>query len=67
MKLGNVEPKEMARTFNCGIGMAVVVGREEVEEVTKLLEASGNAKVYRIGEVNATEGCEMRNMDSWSS
>jgi phosphoribosylformylglycinamidine cyclo-ligase len=25
---GNIEPEEMARTFNCGIGMAVVVAPE---------------------------------------
>jgi phosphoribosylformylglycinamidine cyclo-ligase len=27
---GNIEPEEMARTFNCGIGMAVVVAESDV-------------------------------------
>lgn len=67
MGLGNVAPEEMARTFNCGIGMAVVVGKGEVEEVTRLLEAAeGGAKVYRIGEVQEGEACVMRNLERWT-
>ncbi|KAM0745647.1 aminoimidazole ribonucleotide synthetase [Meredithblackwellia eburnea MCA 4105] len=65
MHLGNVKPEEMARTFNCGIGMVVVVGKGEVEEVTRLLKENGDSAVYRIGEVQAGEGCEMRNLDKW--
>src|SRR3954468_14890214 len=30
---GNIEPEELARTFNCGIGMAVIVAPEHVEDV----------------------------------
>lgn len=67
MKLGRVEANEMARTFNCGIGMVVVVAKEKVEEVTKILKESGEAKVYQIGEVQDGEGCVMRNLESWSS
>ena len=66
MQLGNVAPEEMARTFNCGIGMAVVVAKDKVDEVTKMLKESGTAEVYRIGEVQDGEGCEMRNLASWS-
>ncbi|KAI5475988.1 phosphoribosylamine--glycine ligase / phosphoribosylformylglycinamidine cyclo-ligase [Pseudohyphozyma bogoriensis] len=67
MQLGNVETKEMARTFNCGIGMVVVVAKEKVEEVEKLLKESGSAKVFKIGEVQNGEGCEMRNLDAWKA
>jgi len=43
-------PKEMARTFNCGIGMVVIVSPTHAESVTKLLTDTGE-KVFRIGEV----------------
>jgi phosphoribosylformylglycinamidine cyclo-ligase len=43
-------PEEMVRTFNCGIGMAVVVGSELENEVFSALQAAGE-KVYRIGQV----------------
>jgi phosphoribosylformylglycinamidine cyclo-ligase len=38
---GHIEPEEMARTFNCGIGMAVVVASADVADVTAALEATG--------------------------
>src|SRR3546814_596195 len=31
---GNIEPEEMARTFNCGVGMAVVVAESQASSVT---------------------------------
>lgn len=41
---------EMARTFNCGIGMVVVIAPEHAEEIAQLLTDAGE-KVSRIGEV----------------
>ncbi|KAF4623134.1 hypothetical protein D9613_002163 [Agrocybe pediades] len=67
MKTGNVAPLEMARTFNNGIGMVLIVDRANVEEVTKALEASGPSAVYRIGEVTSKPGVEMRNILSWTA
>ncbi len=54
---GNIEPEEMARTFNCGIGMALVVSEEDVDDVTQQLEQSGET-VLAIGRIEAgRRGC----------
>jgi len=46
---------EMARTFNCGIGMVAVVAPEAVERVTATLHAAGE-RVHRIGGIVARAG-----------
>ena len=64
---GNIEPGEMARTFNCGIGMVLAVLPEHVDEVTKRLTEAGE-QVFRIGEIIAgPKGCTVRGSDeTWS-
>lgn len=49
---GDIDFFEMHRTFNCGIGMVLVVRPEAVRPVTQALEAVGEA-VFRIGEIVA--------------
>ncbi|HVM38231.1 MAG TPA: phosphoribosylformylglycinamidine cyclo-ligase [Sphingomicrobium sp.] len=57
---GSLEPQELARTFNCGIGMVAIVAPGEAEAVASLLEASGET-VHRIGTIEAGErGCTVR-------
>jgi phosphoribosylformylglycinamidine cyclo-ligase len=57
---GNIEPGEMARTFNCGIGMVLAVPAELAREVAAELEAEGE-EVMRIGEViEGPRGCTVR-------
>jgi len=54
---GNIEPEEMARTFNCGIGMAIVVSEADAAEVTTALTMAGET-VLRIGRIEAgSKGC----------
>ena len=64
---GNIEPEEMARTFNCGIGMVLVVAADEVQALIGDLEAAGET-VFRIGEIVAGErGCTVSGSDeTWS-
>ncbi len=45
---GNVSDSEMLRTFNCGIGMAVIVSAEDAGQAQALLTAEGE-QVFRIG------------------
>jgi phosphoribosylformylglycinamidine cyclo-ligase len=52
----NLDLAEMLRTFNCGIGMTIVLGAEVAEPVKAFLEASGET-VYRIGEI-ASRGAQ---------
>ncbi|OWY38454.1 phosphoribosylformylglycinamidine cyclo-ligase [Xenophilus sp. AP218F] len=54
---GNVEMQEMYRTFNCGIGMVVIVAAEHAEQAQALLREAGET-VYRIGVVRERNGEE---------
>ncbi len=47
---GGIEEKEMLRTFNCGIGMAIIVAENDAENVCQALETAGES-VHRIGRV----------------
>ena len=51
-KAGGVAEKEMLRTFNCGVGMVVVVSAEEADTVAAVLEQEGET-VFRIGAIQA--------------
>ena len=48
--VGNIDERDMYNTFNMGIGMVVIVAKEDEEEAKKVLEESGE-KVYTLGEV----------------
>jgi phosphoribosylformylglycinamidine cyclo-ligase len=65
---GNIEPEEMARTFNCGIGMAVIVAPDQVGDVKTALESAGET-VHQIGHIAAGDkGCTVTGTgDTWSA
>ena len=65
---GNIEPEEMARTFNCGVGMVLAVRPDAEDEVVTRLVQAGEA-VFRIGEIVAGQrGCTVRgSADAWSA
>ncbi len=55
---GGIDWQEMYRTFNCGIGMVMIVRPEEADAVMRTLEEAGET-VCRLGEVIAhTPGSE---------
>jgi phosphoribosylformylglycinamidine cyclo-ligase len=65
---GHIEPEEMARTFNCGIGMAVVVASDDAAAVSALLAEAGET-VFRIGHIESgTKGCTVSgSVETWSA
>ena len=54
---GNIAEDEMQRTFNCGIGMAVIVPAAERQAALDSLTASGEQAVV-IGEVTANKNAD---------
>jgi phosphoribosylformylglycinamidine cyclo-ligase len=50
MSAGGVAEQEMARVFNCGVGMVAIVAAHEVERVAAELGAHGEP-VHRIGRI----------------
>lgn len=65
---GGVEPAEMARTFNTGIGMVVIVAPDEADAITHAL-AQGGETVFTIGRIDAgTRGCTVKgSVETWSA
>jgi phosphoribosylformylglycinamidine cyclo-ligase len=65
---GNIEPEEMARTFNCGIGMVIVVDESEALSLIGALTEVGET-VYRIGHIaEGVKGCTVSGTDdTWSA
>lgn len=65
---GNIEPEEMARTFNCGIGMVLAVRPGDVGAVQATLEQAGE-QVHRIGIIQeGIKGCTVSGRSgTWSA
>lgn len=53
-KTGNIPERDMFNTYNMGVGMSVVVAKEDVERTLEILHANGE-DAYVIGEIVASE------------
>jgi len=49
-KAGNISERDMFNTFNMGVGMSVVVAKEEADKALQILHANGE-DAYIIGEI----------------
>jgi phosphoribosylformylglycinamidine cyclo-ligase len=65
---GRIAPEEMARTFNCGIGMAMIAAPEQAAAVSAQLEGAGES-VFEIGRIEeGRRGCTVTGAgDTWNS
>ncbi len=64
---GGIAPREMARTFNCGIGMAVIADPARADDIADYFAAAGE-EIHRIGEVvRAAPDQERVVIEGWNS
>ncbi len=54
---GNITHSEMYKTFNCGIGMAVIIDKAHATQAKQLLQATGET-VYEIGVIRTQKAGE---------
>jgi phosphoribosylformylglycinamidine cyclo-ligase len=67
-KTAGIDAQEMARTFNCGIGMVLVVAPDRVAALRAVLEQAGE-QVFAIGTIEAKRsgepGCRVAHTEKW--
>ncbi|MBT6668763.1 MAG: phosphoribosylformylglycinamidine cyclo-ligase [Gammaproteobacteria bacterium] len=51
---GNVKQEEMIRTFNCGVGMVIVVSAKNAARTIELLKEQGE-EAWQLGTISASE------------
>jgi len=52
---GNIDSQEMYRTFNCGIGMVMVVNAEDADTAIETLTKAGEV-AFKLGEITSSNG-----------
>lgn len=52
---GNIEDLEMYRTFNCGIGMVLIINEEDADTAIEVLNDAGEA-AFKLGEITSSNG-----------
>lgn len=68
-QVGAIEDAELARTFNCGVGMVLAVDRAKADVVVEILKQAGET-VYVVGSLverpEGNEGVVYDGFESWS-
>ena len=54
-KVGNIPERDMFNTFNMGVGMSVIVKKEDAEKALEILKANGE-DAYIMGEIVSGDG-----------
>lgn len=57
METANIERDEMYRTFNCGVGMIIVVSQENASKAIEILNQAGET-AFQLGQIEAGEASE---------
>ena len=53
-KVGGIDERDMFNTFNMGVGMSIIVGKDDVEKALEILKANGE-DAYILGSIVKSE------------
>ncbi len=59
-KNGNIEDSEMYRTFNCGVGMVLIVNNDETNHIISTLKENGE-NAWCLGQIETNSATEANN------
>ena len=62
-KYGNIDDKEMYQTFNMGMGLIIVVAKEDAEESIKTLKTISKSDVKIVGKIIKGKGVRLENLN----
>ncbi|MFI3169460.1 MAG: phosphoribosylformylglycinamidine cyclo-ligase [Faecalibacterium sp.] len=57
--VGNIPERDMFNTFNMGVGMMLVVAKEDAAKTLEILHANGEPEAYTLGALVDGEGVEL--------
>ena len=57
--VGQIPMRDMYNTFNMGVGMCVIVPKDQADKAVEILTSCGET-AYIIGQVKAGEGIEIK-------
>jgi len=58
-KYGNIEDKEMYKTFNMGMGLAIIVSEKNIGKSLNVLKKYSTARVKVVGRIEKGSGIEV--------
>jgi len=58
-KHGNIDDKEMYQTFNMGMGLAIIISEENIDEALKILKSKSDSDVKIVGKITKGKGVEL--------
>jgi len=61
-KYGNIEDKEMYQTFNMGMGLAIIVSKNDVNETMKILKKYSKSEIKIVGKIEKGKGVEFQKL-----
>ena len=62
---GNVTRHEMYRTFNCGVGLVIVIDEADVDTTIETLKEHGE-NAWLIGDIQAKDGEQQVEINAWA-
>jgi phosphoribosylformylglycinamidine cyclo-ligase len=56
---GNIDDKEMYKTFNMGMGLAIIIDKKDADNALRILKKHSKVEVKKVGKISKGTGVEL--------